>query len=147
MKKYKSIYKESSNLINSFKSYYLNKEEFGNRMINEVKKMISKGDFIKNSEVKYISGGKKADCEVNSYNYAKKNNMQVVQGYTHNADEDDFWWFAHSWVYDPINKKHIEVTPYIENSIGRVGRIVKKELLKKKLGLWGNLKNGDYEEI
>lgn len=143
MKRYTRLFEAT--LEKDFEKYFLNKDEFGTRMVNDVKIMKSKGEFIKDSDVKKDLVGKRSDCETNSYRYAKNNNMQVVQGYAHDSDDEDSWWFGHSWVYDPATNTHIEVTPGVDGSKGRVGRIVKPELLKKSLGKWGELKQGDYE--
>ena len=144
MKKYKSkFYESKSTVIESFKNYFLDQDRFKDRMKSEVKIFLNKGIILTDSQVKYIPIGKSNDCEENSYKYAKKNNMQVVQGYAQNED----YWINHFWVYDNIKNLHIEVTPGFDDSIGRIGRIIKKELLKTPLSKWGNLKQTDYEKI
>lgn len=149
MKKYKKLFVENTNekLIDLFKSYFLNEEEFGSRLVKISALLLKRGMIILDNKVLYNLVGKRQDCETNSYKFAKQNKMQVVQGYCHNDDEGENYWFGHTWVYDPIKKIHIEVTPGIENSEGRIGRLVKKEMLKVALGKWGSLKNRDYEKL
>jgi len=125
-------------IIDMFQSYFLNEKSFGTRMKKTVEDYSKNGIVLNDREIEYnTSLGKTQDCELNSYKCAKTNNMLVVEGYVHNGPGN--YWVNHFWVYDPEKHIHIEVTPDIKNSKGRIGKIVKREMLKISLGKWGTI--------